>query len=197
MATITIPSLPYIDETPSHEQVKAAETLIAAETGPLNTSIPESKKSLLSAAMEEYVSDRKRPKGIDISRYSNLEDTEGNIDLKTAYTALEYTLGRRDAVAALSDYGRVQWLVGNDELDRELKIVDQRLLTAKRTLETVNVSRKRRQNDVADTLQYLEKRWKGLLGDLVDVGVKNALLEAQLESDEEGEEEEEEEGDNE
>ncbi|KAG5356474.1 hypothetical protein CJU90_1811 [Yarrowia sp. C11] len=189
MASIAIPSLPYIDETPSNEQVKAAEALIAEETGPLNTSIPESKKSLLSAAMEEYVSDRKRPKGIDISRYSNLEDTEGNIDLKTAYTALEYTLGRHDAVSALSEFGRVQWLVGNDELDRELKNVDKRLLAAKKNLETVNVSRKRKQNDVADTLQYLEKRWKGLLGDLVDVGVKNALLEAELDSDADEEEE--------
>lgn len=186
----TIPSLPYIDETPTTEQVQAAEALIAEETGPLNTSIPASKKTRLSEAMEAYVSDRKRPKGIDISRYANFEDTDGNIELKTAYTALEYTLSRADAVAALAQYGRVQWLVGNDELDRELKQVDKRLLAAKQSLETVNIGRKRKQNDVADTLQYLEKRWKGLLGDLVDVGVKNAVLEAELDSDEEEEEEE-------
>ncbi|KAG5354832.1 hypothetical protein CJU89_6628 [Yarrowia sp. B02] len=189
MTDFAIPSLPYIDETPSKEAVEAAEALILAEAGPLNTVIPESRASKLSEAMEAYVSDRNRTPGIDVSRYTNLEDGD-SVNLKNAYVALEYTLGRADAVSALSEYGRVSWLVGNDELDRELKIVDKRLLEAKQKLEKVNSGRKRTQDDVADTLGYLEKRWKGLLGDLVDVGVKNALLEAELEDDDEEDEEE-------
>lgn len=180
-----IPSLPYIDATPTTEQVSDAEKLIAAETGPINTVIPESTPSKLLPAMENYVEDRKKTPGIDISRYTNLEDSQGNVNLLNAYTALEYTLGRKDNVALLDEFGRVQWLVGNDELDQIVKAVDRQLAASRTELEQINQNRKRKQVAVSDTLGYLEKRWKSLLGDVVDVGVKNAILEAELEGDEE------------
>ncbi|KAK9241045.1 Pre-mRNA-splicing factor SPF27 [Lipomyces kononenkoae] len=69
-------------------------------------------------------------RGIDLSRYTSLdfeaEDPASQEEnLRKAYVALGYTQIRKDNLDLMSLVGRNQWLLGNDELEQDLKTLEQ------------------------------------------------------------------------
>ncbi|KAK9370787.1 Pre-mRNA-splicing factor SPF27 [Lipomyces kononenkoae] len=68
-------------------------------------------------------------RGIDLSRYTSLdfeaEDPAAQQEnLRKAYVALGYTQIRKDNLDLMSLMGRNQWLLGNDELEQNLKTLE-------------------------------------------------------------------------
>ncbi|KAJ8099934.1 breast carcinoma amplified sequence 2-domain-containing protein [Lipomyces tetrasporus] len=72
-------------------------------------------------------------RGIDLSRYTSLDfeaddPAEQQENLRKAYVALGYTQIRKDNLDLISLVGRNQWLLGNDELEQDLKRLEEDVL---------------------------------------------------------------------
>lgn len=137
--------------------------------------------------MDQYIKDvgksRSRPGGIDLTRYSDLQNAAGApgaLNLKHAYVALEYADARAEALTLLGEYGRNQWLIGNDQLEQTLKQVELEVERERARIEAVNAARREQQSGVKTTLEYLESRWREGIRNVVDVNVACLQLEASV-----------------
>ncbi|KAA8900549.1 hypothetical protein TRICI_006195 [Trichomonascus ciferrii] len=183
-------SLPYLDAVPTEEEVVAAKATIDKELETVSRNTPHpalpplEKTSFLTSVLEEEIAIRERggqiDRGIDLDRYTNLYDGKGNLDPKKAYVSLAYSRGRLENLNLLNEYGKNQWLIGNDELQTTLKELEENLEEQNRTLESINNDRKIRQEESQTMYEYLQTRWKEGLKNVVDVNVECLRLEQQL-----------------
>lgn len=103
---------------------------------------------------------------LDFSRYEAPEippsstPSELSALLSRAYASHAYVSARRAHLALLDSYGKNAWLVGNWQLEGELKAIERELSEAKRAIDVLTLQRKSAQDDAGPEIQGLEETWK-------------------------------------
>lgn len=88
--------------------------------------------------------------------------------LARAYTSHSYIASRRAHLALLDSYGKNAWLVGNHQLEGELRAVERELAEARREIDVVTVQRKQAQEQAAPEIAALEETWKRGVGRVLE-----------------------------
>ena len=180
-----------LDAEPTEAEISKVMALVQAELESTKHGKPhpdslssKPKSTYLSSEMSQYVTEvgeSRQVKGIDLARYSSdLQDSNNGIKLKHAYTALCYAQDRYENLTLLSEYGRNQWLIGNDNLEQDLKQLELEVENERRLIDTINAERRAQQSNVKTTFDYLESRWREGIRNVVDVNI--ACLQLQQES---------------
>jgi pre-mRNA-splicing factor SPF27 len=179
-----------IDAPPAEDEVVAARGLIEREASKslakedLHPSISKLDKSYLTDAIKHQLNEiengSKLEDGIDLTRYSNLFDKNGQLKLREAYVALGYSELRQEDLSLLAEYGKNQWLIGNDNLERTLQQAETTLQDIQMDIDRINSDRKRRQEDALPTLEYLEARWRAGIRNTIDVNIACLQLENEI-----------------
>ncbi|EFW99240.1 bcas2 family protein [Grosmannia clavigera kw1407] len=184
-------SLPYIDPEPSAEQRAAAEALIAEERAlvpddphhallrpPYEPRFTEAMRAEIDRVAANQKLDKKDQKplsAIDLSRYEAQEELPANGSaaslrsvLANAYTSQAYLRSRRAHLALLDSYGKNAWLVGNWQVETELRGVEAELAQTRRHIDITTLRRQRAQNEAAPELQSLEETWRTGIGRVLE-----------------------------
>lgn len=190
-------ALPYIDAPPSAEAMAAAHALIHADLPPdhettLHPSIPAARDTTFSDLIEaEYAriasgAAKEASTGIDLTRYEALDapdrgDTQAwKSTLQQAYTSAEYLRGRETNLALLETYGKNAWLIGNSQLENELKGLEREVEGAKLELEAVEQARRAAQGNVAGEMQGLEEAWRTGVGRMIEAQAAGERLRGEI-----------------
>lgn len=64
----------------------------------------------------------------------------------------------------LDKWGKNAWLIGNWELENELKTLERDLAETRRLIDVLTVARRRQQEEVAAEMKGLEETWKKGVG---------------------------------
>jgi pre-mRNA-splicing factor SPF27 len=96
--------------------------------------------------------------------------------LRRAYASSTYLSGRNTSLALLETYGKNAWLVGNWQLETELKALETELAEAKKEAELLKDERRPRQEAVAAEMMVLQESWKKGISGLVEVQVATEQL---------------------
>lgn len=86
-------------------------------------------------------------------------------------TAAAHLSARLQALKLLEQHGRNAWLVGNAQLEEELRAYEQELAQVKGASEEVLRERKGLQEGARAQVEGGERAWKGAVEGLVQVGV--------------------------
>ncbi|KAL8392024.1 hypothetical protein RB595_002289 [Gaeumannomyces hyphopodioides] len=202
-------SLPYVDPDPTPAQRAAAQALIDAEldaspappTGD-HPDLPAAYAPRFTPALEAELArvagsaDPAKPtplRAIDTKRYEAQDDDDDESPPKDP-AALEASLGRahtlhaylrlrREHLALLdAPEGRNAWLVGNWQLEAELKAVEAELAAARRSVDATALRRRRAQDEAAPELRGLEESWRKGVGQAIEVEVAAVALRAELDA---------------
>ncbi|KAH8178977.1 breast carcinoma amplified sequence 2 (BCAS2) domain-containing protein [Sarocladium implicatum] len=189
-------SLPYIDKDPSEQSLAAARALIAAEataaTSPSPSTLlpPSASESLkLSPALTtelQRVSSSTPLSPLDLSRYEAQEplSTTGATNLlpplQNAAISSTYLSSRAQNLALLDAHGKNAWLLGNNELEAELRRLEAELAEIKADVDKVNVERRRRQEEVRGEMELLEDGWRKGVGRVLETEVAVEELRAKI-----------------
>lgn len=137
----------------------------------------------MTAELDRIAQSPKQPlNGIDLSRYEaqDLPSSSSLDDLSTAlsraYASATYLRARRAHLALLDSYGKNAWLVGNFQLEGELKALERELADAKREIDVLALERNRAQEEVADEIKGLEENWKRGVGRVLETEVATEAL---------------------
>ncbi|KKA28804.1 hypothetical protein TD95_002876 [Thielaviopsis punctulata] len=188
-------SLPYIDEELSPESRAAAEALIkenletSSATHPnLPALIPSNPSSILASELARVSTVPPTPlTAIDLSRYeapstpptgASLE--ESTAILARAYAAHSYMRSRASHLALLDKHGKNAWLIGNWNLEAELKTIENELARVSREVDLLNVARNAAQQEVAAELKMLEDTWQKGIARTIETQVATAQLRAEV-----------------
>lgn len=186
---------PDIDSEPTPAERAAAEALITSERAlvpddPHHALLPPAATPNFSPAIQAEL-DRAAAKqplsAIDLSRYEEQDDglptpAEASSDPAAARARLEmalsragasatYLAGRRAHLALLDSHGRNAWLVGNWQLEGELRALERELAAARREVDVVTVERRAAQDGVAAELRGLEETWRRGVGRVLETEV--------------------------
>ncbi|KAI1142551.1 Pre-mRNA-splicing factor SPF27 [Hypoxylon sp. FL0543] len=196
-------SLPYVDPEPTPAERAAAESLIAAEqqstptpspTTTLLPPLPEPKFTPLITAELSRVANKTPLKAIDLTRYEAPDDENNEAStsnqsalqeqLQRAYAAATYLQARHTHLQLLDAYGKNAWLVGNWQLEAELRALERELDAARKDIDVVNIQRRRAQDEAGGELRGLEETWKRGVGrvletELATEGLRQQVLERQ------------------
>jgi pre-mRNA-splicing factor SPF27 len=180
-----------IDPEPTSSQRAAAEALITAERAlvpddpfhALLPAAPQPSKHLtpfLEAELSRAATGTKLS-ALDFSRYEAVDPPSLSSDtpsetaraelssaLSRAYTSHKYVAGRRAHLALLDSYGKNAWLVGNWQLEGELKRVERELADAKRAIDVVSLQRRNAQAEVAAEMTGLDEAWRKGVGRVLE-----------------------------
>lgn len=91
--------------------------------------------------------------------------------LAQAYTSMAYLHSRRQHLALLDSHGKNAWLVGNWQLEAELRAVETELADARREIDVLTVRRQRAQADVAAEVRGLDDGWRRGVGRVLEAEV--------------------------
>ncbi|PSS27398.1 hypothetical protein M430DRAFT_32145 [Amorphotheca resinae ATCC 22711] len=183
LTTAVHDSLPYIDREPTPAERAAAQALIDAELpsshdSQTHPSLPPLSEHHFSPMIEAELSriEAKQPlKAIDLSRYEAVEPpaTSPHSDekhpetlqtwraaLARAYTAHAYLASRQNNLHLLEQFGKNSWLVGNAQLEDELRALERELAERKTEIDLLVVERRGAQEAVAAEVKGLEEAWK-------------------------------------
>jgi pre-mRNA-splicing factor SPF27 len=162
----------------------------------VNTSYSPSYPPSLTSEHDRLQSGGPKTGGIDLSRYESLEPPNRTFEtsdedrpellaqwrdtLRRAYASSTYLSGRSSSLALLETYGKNAWLVGNWQLEAELKSLEAELAAAKKETEQLSDERRPRQEGGAAEMQVLENTWKKGIGGLVEVQVATESLRSEV-----------------
>ncbi|KAK4539445.1 hypothetical protein LTR36_010922 [Oleoguttula mirabilis] len=175
----------------------AAQALIQAELPPehattLHSSIPAMRESSFSDLIEaEHArigsgAIKEPGTGIDLSRYEALDAPErGDTDawrstLQQAYTSAEYLRGREANLGLLETYGKNAWLIGNSQLEDELRSLERDVEAAKLELEAIEQARRAAQSNVAGEMHGLEETWRSGVGRMIEAQAAGERLRQEI-----------------
>ncbi|KAI3395489.1 hypothetical protein diail_1275 [Diaporthe ilicicola] len=185
-------SLPYVDPEPTQSEREAAEALIAAE----RTTVPDDPhhallpppaepafSPLIQAELDRIANspDPAKPApldAIDLTRYelpddpseeSTREDLEAA--LRQAGAAATYLSARRQHLALLDSHGKNAWLVGNWQLEAELRALEREVAAARRAVDLVTIRRQRLQHDVGGEISGLDDAWRKGVGRVLEAEI--------------------------
>ena len=191
-----------IDAEPTPEQRAAAEALVAAERAtlpddPHHALLRPEHTPKFSEAMRAEMARAAAGKpldAIDLTRYE-MDDESGDISggtsggksvealqqsLAQAYTAQTYLRGRRAHLALLDSYGKNAWLVGNWQVEADVKRVEAELAATKRGIDIVTVQRQRVQQEAAAEMRDLEATWRTGVGRVLETEAAAEELRQQI-----------------
>ncbi|EME46489.1 hypothetical protein DOTSEDRAFT_126513 [Dothistroma septosporum NZE10] len=176
-------ALPYIDARPSSEALHAANALVQAEVDPhsasqLHQAIPAQREpqfsGLIQAEHARIASGQPREGGLDLSRYELLDPpAEGDAEawkttLQKAYVSAEYLRGREINLGLLETYGKNAWLMGNSQLEDELRALERELQQSNLDHDEVEQARRSAQGNAAGEMQGLEEGWRTGVGRMIE-----------------------------
>ncbi|KAK1818440.1 hypothetical protein LTR12_007120 [Friedmanniomyces endolithicus] len=193
-------ALPFVEPVPSAEAMAAANFLIETELPPnhattAHPSLPTTREIRYSALIEtEHTRlssgvPRADNVGIDLTRYAPPEPPSPTASKETwttalqqAYTSAEYLSARSVNLSLLEAYGRNAWLVGNGQLENELKGLEADVERAKLEQEAVEQARRAVQGNAEGEIRGLEEGWRSGVGRMIEVlaageRVKGEILE--------------------
>ncbi|KAK0638744.1 Pre-mRNA-splicing factor SPF27 [Cercophora newfieldiana] len=169
-------SLPYIDPEPTPSALTAAHSLIASERAlvpddPHHALLPPPPTTnltpLLAAEHARLASNpTSKLSALDFTRYeaptttTSTSPSELTVLLSRAYAAHAYVSSRRAHLALLDTYGKNAWLIGNWQLEGELKALEKELAETKRAIDVVTLQRKGAQDTAGPEMQGLEETWR-------------------------------------
>lgn len=198
-----------MDAEPTPAERAAAEALIAMERStipddPHHALLPPPINPHFSAVIQSELDriaaspDPNKPaplRAIDLGRYEAPDiDTTGTATgarrdelepaLAQAYTAMSYLSARRQHLALLDNYGKNAWLVGNWQLDAELRAVERELAETRRAIDVLTVRRQRTQQESGSEIKGLDEAWRRGVGRVLEAevaaeGVRREVIEAQ------------------
>ncbi|KAI1773442.1 Pre-mRNA-splicing factor SPF27 [Hypoxylon cercidicola] len=187
-------SLPYVDPEPTAAERAAAESLIAQEQGlstpdPQPVAVAPANFSPLITGELERIGAKQPLDAIDLARYeadaassspssSSLPSDPSALRaaLSRAYAAATYLSGRRAHLQLLDAYGKNAWLVGNWQLEAELRGLERELEEARREVDLVNIRRRRAQDDAAGEIRGLDGAWRRGVGKVLETEVATEEL---------------------
>jgi hypothetical protein len=176
MISSQLDALSFIDAEVSAEERAAVAQLIEQEvetttTANLHPDLATIRPSRLSAELEDYIANISvhRGCGIDASRYT-LTDKD-TTDTRKLYLLAFYAQQRRENLELLAQYGKNQWLLGNDQFEQDLKALELALQADGARVRQLAIDREAQQTDVRVTFDYLESKWRESLKNVVDVNV--------------------------
>ncbi|KAK6951261.1 hypothetical protein Daesc_007792 [Daldinia eschscholtzii] len=196
-------SLPYVDLEPTPAERAAAETLIASELqsssddssspSSILPPLPEPSFSPLISAELTRIASKQPLRAIDLSRYeaadpsditSSSNSSQLQNELSRAYTAATYLEGRHAHLQLLDSFGKNAWLVGNWQLEAELRDLERELDATKKEIDVVNIQRRRVQDEVGGELKGLDEAWRRGIGRVLETeiateGLRQQILEKQ------------------
>ncbi|KAI1380635.1 Pre-mRNA-splicing factor SPF27 [Hypoxylon crocopeplum] len=184
-------SLPYVDPDPTPAERAAAESLITAEqssssppsSSPAPPSHPSPKFSPLIEAELQRIAAKTPLQAMDLTRYeapSSSTPQDLQSDLSRAYAAATYLDGRHAHLRLLDGLGKNAWLVGNWQLEAELRALERELDAAKREVDVVNIGRRRAQDEVGGELRGLDDAWRRGVGRVLETEVATEALRQQV-----------------
>lgn len=100
--------------------------------------------------------------------------------LSNAYVSDAYLAVRRANLELLDRGGRNAWLLGNYQLEDELRQLERELAETKREIDVVNLERQRRQEDVKGEMEMLEQTWRTGVGRVLETEVAVEELREQI-----------------
>jgi pre-mRNA-splicing factor SPF27 len=115
--------------------------------------------------------------GIDTSRYESLsvpetsDVAEWKQALQTAYTSHTYLTQRNTNLSLLQQFGKNAWLIGNSQLEDELRALEKELADTKEQIDVVNVQRRSAQEVAGGEIKGLDQGWKSGIGRVLEVEV--------------------------
>jgi pre-mRNA-splicing factor SPF27 len=118
---------------------------------------------------------------IELSRYElpDLPEDGGGADnketlesaLRQAYAAASYLSSRRQHLALLDSHGKNAWLVGNWQLEGELRALEREVGAAKRAIDLVTLRRQRLQRDNGGEITGLDEAWRKGVGRVLEAEI--------------------------
>ncbi|KAL8357378.1 hypothetical protein RB601_009049 [Gaeumannomyces tritici] len=203
-------SLPYVDPDPTPAQRAAAQALIDTEldASPAvgdHPDLPTAYAPRFTPALEAELArvagsaDPTKPtplRAIDTKRYEAQDDDDDDdgqtqpkdpaaleASLGRAHTLHAYLRLRREHLALLdAPEGRNAWLVGNWQLEAELRTVEAELAAARRSVDAAALRRRRAQDGAAPELRGLDESWRKGVGQAIEVEVAAVALRAELDA---------------
>ncbi|KAI1653366.1 Pre-mRNA-splicing factor SPF27 [Daldinia decipiens] len=192
-------SLPYVDPEPTPAERAAAESLIAQEQqfsdSPAPSNLPPVPSPNFTPAITgelARIASKQPLRAIDLTRYeaSDIDSSTSSdpshlqTELSRAYTAATYLSGRHTHLQLLDSFGKNAWLVGNWQLEAELRDLERELDAAKKEIDVVNIQRKRVQDEVGGELKGLDEAWRRGIGKVLETeiateGLRQQVLERQ------------------
>ncbi|KAK3309024.1 Pre-mRNA-splicing factor SPF27 [Chaetomium strumarium] len=136
-----------------------------------------------SSSSPDQDSSKSKLNALDLSRYeapdppspttlSRLPASEASAQLQTSlartYASHAYVASRRTHLALLDTYGKNAWLVGNYQLEGELKALEKELAETKREIDLLTLQRKEAQELAGPELTSLEETWKRGVGRVLE-----------------------------
>lgn len=100
--------------------------------------------------------------------------------LSNAYVSDAYLSIRRSNLELLDRYGKNAWLIGNYQLEDELRQLERELAETKREMDVVNLERQRRQEEVKGEMQMLEQTWRTGVGRVLETELAVEELREQI-----------------
>ncbi|KAL6705030.1 hypothetical protein ACN47E_007433 [Coniothyrium glycines] len=202
--------LPYIDTPLDERAVAAARAAVAADLSSAGIDTSDLHPSVLPAAQytprfsdcverEHARLDRDRASAmsaINLKRYQDLDAPENtnptsdqdrpelleqwNKALKQAYTSSEYVQARLTQLGLLERFGKNAWLVGNSQLEDELRRIEAELAHVRKQQEEVETTRRAHQESVQGEMATLEETWKKGVGRVLETEVAAEALKQQI-----------------
>lgn len=184
LTTAVHDSLPYIDAEPTAPERAAAQSLIDAElshsSDTPHPNLPALRESQYSPLVEAehhriLLDGPGKLKAIDMSRYEALQPPTTSPDSKEkhpetlqkwraalaqAYTSHSYLTSRISSLALLEEFGKNAWLIGNSQLEDELRAIEAELAEKKTQIDLLAVERRNAQDAVAAEIRGLDEGWK-------------------------------------
>ncbi|KAI1762399.1 Pre-mRNA-splicing factor SPF27 [Hypoxylon sp. FL1150] len=199
--TIVHESLPYVDPEPTPDERAAAESLIATEQEYTSDYSPAPRDPIAAASSTtpnfsplitaelERVAAKQPLRAIDLSRYE-ASDPDSSLSpsdpaslqssLSRAYSAAAYLSGRHAHLQLLDAYGKNAWLVGNWQLEAELRSLEKELDETRKEVDVVNIQRRRAQDEVGGELKGLDDTWRRGVGRVLETEVATEGLRQQV-----------------
>lgn len=189
-------SLPYIDKEPSEQALAAARALVSAEAtasslDKSSTTLPPSAADSLklTPALETEllrISSSTPLKPLDLSRYEaqDIPAQANAAQLLPPFTnaciSSTYLASRAENLDLLDRHGKNAWLMGNNELEAELKRLETELTEVKAEVDRVNLERRRRQEEASGEMELLEQGWRNGVGRVLETEVAVEELRAKI-----------------
>jgi pre-mRNA-splicing factor SPF27 len=142
--------------------------LLTAELTRLSSAADPTKSKLAALDLARYEALDPPPPGT----LSSLPAAEATAllqqTLARAYSSQAYIASRRAHLALLDSYGKNAWLVGNYQLEGELRALERELAEARREIDLVTVQRKQAQELAGPEMASLEETWQRGVGRVLE-----------------------------
>lgn len=153
---------------PAPAPTKFLTPLLSAELARVSSAADPSKAKLQALDLARY----EAPEAPGADELAGLGAAEASARLQAAlrraYAAQAYVSSRRAHLALLDAYGKNAWLVGNHQLEGQLRAVERELAETRRAIDVLTLQRKEAQDQAGPEIRSLEETWKSGVGRVLE-----------------------------